>query len=275
MTPFVGREAELHRLLGLVGRGGVALVSGEAGIGKTALLRGLGERAEAAGACVLRGAAYEGAFTPTLGPWREALEGMMPATEAPLGAGEARHRLFDAVAGRLVEGAGGRPLVVVLDDLHWADPDSLDLFGYVARFCGRRKQLLVGAYRDPEPDVGAAHPLSALLAVLLRREDCLTVPVRPLSLEEAAALLAEVAGAPLPQGLVRALREESGGNSFYLVELVRHLVEEHKIRWPSVRGTPRRARRPSSRRCARSPSRWWRRAGPATWPTIRRQPRAR
>ena len=229
MTPFVGREAELHRLLGLVGRGGVALVSGEAGIGKSALLRGLGERAEGAGACVLRGAAYEGAFTPTLGPWSEALEGMMPATEAPLGAGEARHRLFDAMAGRLVEAAGGRPLVVVLDDLHWADPDSLELFAYVARFCGRRRQLLVGAYRDPEPEIGAAHPLSALLAVLLRREDCLTVPVRPLPLEEAAALLAEVAGAPLPQGLVRALREESGGNPFYLVELVRHLVEERKI----------------------------------------------
>jgi DNA-binding CsgD family transcriptional regulator len=225
---FVGRQEELGRLRALVGRGAVALVSGEAGIGKSALLRALGQQAAEAGACVLSGAAYDGAFTPTLGPWREALEELPPA-DAPMGAGEMRHRLFDAVSRRLSEAAGARPLVILMDDLHWADPDSLDLFAHVARFCGRRRQLLVGTYRDPEPELTASHPFTGLLAAVLRRDDCLHLHLRALPLDDASALLGQLAGAPLPQALLRALLDESAGNAFYLLELTRHLLEENKI----------------------------------------------
>jgi DNA-binding CsgD family transcriptional regulator len=227
-SAFVGRQDELGRLQALVGRGAVVLVAGEAGIGKSALLRALERAAGQVGACVLTGAAYDGAFTPTLGPWREALEGL-PAADAPLGAGELRHHLFDAVTRRLAEVAGTRPLVILIDDLHWADPDSLDLFAYVARFCGRRRQLLVGSYRDPEPEVTASHPFTGLLASVLRRDDCLHLALRALPLEDASSLLGQLAGAPVPQGLLRALLDESAGNPFYLVELFRHLLEENKL----------------------------------------------
>ncbi len=235
--PFVGRRVELERLLAVLdgvmaGRGGTVLLAGEAGIGKSALARALAARAEEAGARVLAGACIEGEWAPPFSPWSEALDEVDPigpGFEAPLGAGEARHRLFDAVSRRLLALARDRPLVVVLDDLHWADGDSLALFAHLARFAARGRLLLVGAFRDPDPALMPGHPLGDLVALLARRDDCLRVPVRAFSLDEAESLLAAEAGASLPQALLRALHEESAGNAFYLLELLRHLVEERKV----------------------------------------------
>jgi predicted ATPase len=150
--------------------------------------------------------------------------------------------LYDAVAQFLLAIAANRPLVLILDDLHWADHDSLRLLRHLARFTSRSRMLLVGTYRDVEVD--RRHPLAETLAILRREVDCLRIPVAGFSFEETAAYLKEVAVRDSTQGFPRAfarrIHEEAHGNPFYARELFRHLVEEGAIatrdgRWSTDR----------------------------------------
>jgi predicted ATPase len=162
-TPFVGREAELAALAVDLdaattgGRGGVVLLAGEPGIGKTRLAEELAAQATAQGALVLWGRCWEGEGAPAFWPWvqivRAYLEAADPAvlrqdmgaggadiaqvvpavhdrlpglpTPPPVEPEAARFRLFDSLAGFLRAAAARRPLLLVLDDLHWADAPSL------------------------------------------------------------------------------------------------------------------------------------------------------
>ena len=93
---------------------------------------------------------------------------------------EGRFRLYDAVFRFLAQAAQRTPLVLILDDLHWADRDSLQLLRYVARSVERTRILLLGIYRDPEVGVTAQHPLMQTLAMLRRETSCLaSVPPWP------------------------------------------------------------------------------------------------
>jgi predicted ATPase/DNA-binding CsgD family transcriptional regulator len=265
-TTFVGRRRELETLdgrldLAFAGQGSLAMLAGEAGVGKTRVLQEFSERAAQRGATVLTGSCFEGDWQPPYGPWVEALGQHVRASDPeqlrqrlngsaahlahlvpeiraalpdtplpePLGADEERLRLFDAVRQLLLAATRQDVLVLVLDDLHWADRDSILLLRHLARFVGQARLLVVGAYRDTELDLENRHPLADLLAVLCRETGCEQIAVHPLSFEEVSEYLAQAAGQPLPRALARAIYEEASGNPFYVREVFRHLIEEGKV----------------------------------------------
>jgi DNA-binding CsgD family transcriptional regulator len=268
---FVGRAEELGTLRGTLeaafgGRGGLVFLSGEAGIGKTRVARELAAEAAERGAIVLWGSCYEGEWQPPYGPWVEALGALVRSVEparlrrelgagaapltpllpavraalpdtpapAPLGPDEERFRLYEAVVQWLLAASGERPVVLILDDLHWADTDSLGLLRQVARFTGRARLLLLAIYRDPDPDFGrgteGSRPgLPDTLAMLRREVDYQRIAVGGLSFAEVATYLAESAEAHFPEALARAIYAETDGSPFYTKEVFQHLVEEGKI----------------------------------------------
>ena len=187
-SSFVGRQAELAVLLealgdALAGHGRIVLLGGEPGIGKSRLADELASRARARGAEVLTGRCWEAGGAPAYWPWTQSLRSHLRTTEpeqlrAQLGAGAAdlahllpelrqlvpdtpsagppdsegaRFRLFQATAEFLRRASAQKPLVLVLDDLHAADPDSLLLLQLLAREVGASRLLVVGAFRDVDP----------------------------------------------------------------------------------------------------------------------------
>ncbi|MFN8514998.1 MAG: AAA family ATPase [Thermomicrobiales bacterium] len=261
-TPsLVGRARELrllHASLPAVGaaRGGVAFIVGEPGIGKTALARAFADDAREAGARVLWGACLEGDWQPPYGPWAEALGGhaatldgeqlvreigdggtvlarFLPAVRAAipdlppaadLRPEEERARLFDAIAQWLLALARQSPVVLVLDDLHWADRDSLWLLRQVARTAVRAPVLIVGTYRDIASDFDRQRALIDVLAVLHREVDAQRLALSGFDQGEVAAYLADMAGHAVAGGLAETVHAETGGNPFYLREICRDLA---------------------------------------------------
>jgi DNA-binding CsgD family transcriptional regulator len=277
---FVGYEPEmgaLHAMFAAAvsGRGGLALLAGEPGIGKTRIARELAERARRQGAAVLWGRCYEGEGPPPYAPWVEALgsytrgvtgeclraelgSGAPPLARlvpevrealpevpaaAPLSPDEELVRLYDAVAQFLLRAAAARPLVLVLDDLHWADRDSLGLLRHAARHvcpagtprdiapvgtaADRSAVLIIGTYRDVELD--PQHPLTEVLAILRHETDYERIALRGLGEHDVGRYLAQTVAQDPPPALVRALHAETGGNPFYVREIVRHLAEEGRL----------------------------------------------
>ena len=146
----------------------------------------------------------------------------VPATGGVHGdAGTDRQRLFDALAALLAELAGGAPLLLVFDDLHWADSPTVQLLRHLVRAPQPRRTLFLGTYRDAELDDG--HPLPELIASL-RREDILThVTLDGLERGEVGELM-QAMGADAPSSdLVSALHGETEGNPFFVEEVMRHL----------------------------------------------------
>ena len=224
--PFVGRSAELDRLRALLPRaegeaGRVVLLGGEAGSGKSRLVREFAAGAAADGTLVLYGACDAVLHTP-YGPFVEALDQLVralgPELPAALGAsgGELtrllpdlatragglapapdadpdteRHRLHTAVAGLLDGAARSRPALLVLEDLHWADGSTLLLLRHLAR-TGGAPVLLLATFRDTEADVPAA--LAETLADL-RRYDVVRLGLPGLSDTEVAEFVRRASGA--------------------------------------------------------------------------------
>ena len=268
---FIGRERERNALRGrlaeaVAGRGSVVLLVGEPGIGKTRLARESASEADRAGALVLWGRGFEGEWPRPYGPWVEALgryaRGLglerlrdllgpgaplltqlvpgLPASppdgpSATSGGQQERYRLYDAVATLLLDAARERPVVLVLDDLHWADRDSLALLRYTAAMVGQARLLLIGAYRDAELDEG--HPLRDVLADLAREGDYERQTIRGLDELEVARYLAAAIGRELPPDLVRRIHAETEGNPFYIREVLRHLVETGRLAGRDERGS--------------------------------------
>ena len=139
-----------------------------------------------------------------------------------------RLRLFEAVVTFLRTAARRRPLVLVLDDLHWADEPTLLLLQYLARNIERDRILVIGTYRDMELD--RTHPLSETIAVLRRGDLMERVLLRGLLREEVAALIEATGGQPPPETFVDAVYEVSEGNPFFVAEILRNLVESGAIR---------------------------------------------
>ena len=243
---LVGREHE-QRLLGehlaaaLGGQGRLVLVGGEAGIGKSALVAAAARAAAAHGALVLSGGCYDLTVTPPYGPWREFAAGYRPAAGLPplpgVLAGDegiadagGQGALFAQVRAFLASVAAARPVTVVLEDLHWADPASLDLLRFVARLVATVPLLLVATYRADE--LTRRHPLYHLLPVLVREAGAERLDLR--RLDEAAVRRLVTARYPLPEPaaarLVAHLQAYAEGNPFYVRELLRALEEEGTLR---------------------------------------------
>ncbi|HLZ71052.1 MAG TPA: AAA family ATPase [Dehalococcoidia bacterium] len=262
--PFVGRQQELTALLARLdaaaaGEGGVVLLAGAPGPGKTRLLGELGERAAALGWLVLAGRADDGAGLPPYLPFSEALRGYIracPDDELRHRLGRAaaevallvpeladrlpdlpprpaispeheRYRLFENVCDLLLalaQGTESRGLLLLLDDLHWADKPSLLLLQHLARRLAGARLLLVGAFR--REDLGGEHPLLDVLAVLRREALGESVDLTALADDEAAQLTAALAGVAPAVEVAATIQRRSEGNPFFLGELVRHLQRD-------------------------------------------------
>ena len=263
---FVGRDSELQRLDQIwkeASAGGrrLALVAGEPGIGKTRLAAELAGLVHADGAVVLAGRCDEDLGVPYQ-PFVEALRHYVThASGEGVAAGLGRHggelvrlvpeiadvvsglpdplrsdpeteryRLFDAVATWLGALSAEAPVLLILDDLHWAAKPTLLLLRHVLRSPDPARLLLLGTFRDTE--LSRTHPLTELLADLRRSSGVERWSLPGLDAAAVSAFLKRAAGHDLDdQGeqLARVVRDETEGNPFFVAEVLRHLTETGAI----------------------------------------------
>jgi tetratricopeptide (TPR) repeat protein len=238
MDRLIGRAATLAAAAPVVedtlaGAGQFLMVSGDAGIGKTAVLGALVSRAGPE-ALVLPATCWEGVGTPPYWLWSQILRasglpvtelgeaGWLlgatagPATSNGATAADAQFRLFESVSRALQTLAGRRPLLVVLDDLHWSDEPSLRLLGFLARTLATSRVLLLGAYRDVEA--------SDQLRELAGRAQQL--PLAALDPADVEAMVTLIAGQAVAARVSGQMWRRSGGNPFFVRELTRLLVAQ-------------------------------------------------
>jgi predicted ATPase/DNA-binding CsgD family transcriptional regulator len=233
-----GEQASLRRMLdeAVGGRGNLVFIGGEAGIGKTALATSVAREAQDRGIPVWVGHCYEFVATPPYGPWRESgifdvgSEAVSPPpmlrSGAGTGAATSQAALFEQMQAFLTALTRRHPMVLVLEDLHWADPASLELLRFVSRIVADLGALLVVTYRDDE--VTRQLPFYGLLPTLVRESGVRRIRLRRLG--EGAVREMVTAGYGLPEAdegrLVSYLMDLTAGNAFYTVELLRTLEEE-------------------------------------------------
>jgi hypothetical protein len=231
----VGRETALAALVSAVqaaelGEQVVGLVAGEPGIGKTRLVREMAARVSSE---VVWGACWEGDGAPPYWVWLQALraigggdlEAVAGEAEAKAAAdlgGAARFRLFDGVTEALASASRDRPLVLVLEDLHWADEASVRLLEFLGQDRRPRRLAVIGTYRDT--DLDPAHPLARRLGDLAR--DGLHLSLGGLGRRDVTALVEAMGAAG---DVVPLLHRRSGGNPFFLRELVRLWHDEGRV----------------------------------------------
>jgi DNA-binding SARP family transcriptional activator len=250
-SPFVGRDVELRQLDELwrtarEGRAHLVVVSGEPGIGKSRLAMEFGRRVRAGGHAVASARAYEAAGRLPWGPvvdllrsealrnhvdtldevWRAELARLLPElvdVARPSGTGRSgdvaqRHRLFDAVNRAIV--AGGRPRLLVIDDLQWCDAETIDLIGFVVGSGRSAPVLVVGTVRPEE--VPEDHPLVGLLDALGHDQAVTTVPLDRLDEASTATLAARLrAEDAIDPTLAARLWSETEGNPLFVIEALR------------------------------------------------------
>jgi DNA-binding CsgD family transcriptional regulator len=219
---MIGRESELRRLARLASarEPGVAVIAGEPGIGKTRLVHEL-LATVAPGTVVLIGHAEPGSLSRPYEVLLDAIDGHPEVDGEQLAAlADAQRspveRLHTGLA-ILADLIGDSPAVIVFEDLHWVDSESAALFERIAD--QRGPQLLIGTYRPDE--VTRRQPVAGLLARLERRHAVTHVRLDRLSPAQTAALLAAATGAPAPLRAAAALHHRTGGNPFFLEELLR------------------------------------------------------
>ncbi|MFJ3435911.1 ATP-binding protein [Streptomyces cyaneofuscatus] len=241
--------------------GGLVLVTGEAGIGKTTLVTDAAHEARRRGALVVGGSCWDSDSTPGYWPWVQVLRGLRRSATAaewaaaqdaadgrlgillgdpgdPAGDGTATaddvdgdnasgassdgpeaFGLYDAVTTALVTVSQSRPLVVVLDDLHSADPASLRLLEFAAQHAWFERLLLIGTYRDVEVEA-PGHPLQQLILPLVSRTSA-TLTLTGLGRDEVGALMAVTTGREPEPHLVDEVHRRTGGNPFFVEQTAR------------------------------------------------------
>ncbi|HMI27702.1 MAG TPA: BTAD domain-containing putative transcriptional regulator, partial [Streptosporangiaceae bacterium] len=271
---FVGRGDELRVIAAAAARhaGGVVLITGEGGAGKTRLLDQAVAYLAEAGWMVVTGSCPDAGGAPSAWAWTEALRalatyvppaepagalgalldpdarpaGLRPGPDAAVDTAAARFRLHQAVVAWLRQAAATRPVAVLLDDLHQADAETLALLETVAAGLAGSPLLLMAAYRPAE--VGGE--LEQALAVLARRSPA-RLPLAGLPAPDAAALISSVYGGPVEEHIVQALADRTGGNPFYLRESAKLLASEGAL--VAVSEVPEGVRDVLRRRLARLP----------------------
>lgn len=235
---LVGRQRELSDAraaldAALAGGGGLLLIAGEAGIGKTRLAEALLGRAS--GRTVWT-ACWDDPGTPAFWPWVTALRdcaeaaGLPPgdelgpllgtATSASGPAAQLRLRLFDGVSSYLVRSARPVPLTILLEDLHFADQASLDLLAYLAKTLRGKPVALVGTHRYPDLDPAA--PLATALTELSRWAR--SIPLYGLGDDHVAALITQTTGSAPDPRLVTRIQRRTSGNPLFVTEFAKLLA---------------------------------------------------
>jgi DNA-binding CsgD family transcriptional regulator len=246
MGTLVGRDAELARLRGLLhdaaaGRAVTGLVSGDAGIGKSRLVAEVMQIAERDGFTVLCGQCAEiGDSVPYL-PFADAFRAAPPHVEAAIKtrpalsrllpdggeqaegadwAGLARQQMFGGVLSLLSELAAGSPVLLVIEDLHWADATTRHLVTFLARMLHRESVAIIGTYRTD--DLHRRHPLRGVIAELIRLPMVALVELGPLPVAALAEILSNALNAPFPlsAAALNSLVERAEGNAYYAEELL-------------------------------------------------------
>ncbi len=263
---LVGREQELaflQRCWQAVGTGwgGKVLIHGEAGVGKSRLVEEFAEQLQQQGICVLWGCCYELERALPYQPLVDALRMVLPTLKptelaaspawalvevarlvpemsehyldlpmsAPIRSDQEQARLFDGVTRFLAQLASHGELVVVLEDLHWASESTLSLIHYLVRHLASRQVLLIGTLR-PEA-VGWRHPLRTLQQQLNRERLAVHLDLPRLSPAAVEAMVVEMSGAGAAvTPLAKRLYQETEGNPFFLIEIVKALFETEYIR---------------------------------------------
>ncbi len=267
---FVGRTGEVERLdavwRDVAGGVRVALLSGEPGAGKTRLAQELAGRAHAQGALVLFGRVDEDlavAYQPFAEALRHYLSSVDESTrdrvlelrggvlarlvpelveELPAGQVEA-WAIFEGLVDWLAMEAARRPVVLVLDDVHWAAKATLQALMHLVRSDRPSRLLIVVTYRDTE--LGRAHPLSEVLADLRREDGVERLSVRGLDADGVEAFVQAARGDVLDDAareLAALLSEQTQGNPFFVGQVLRHLVESGAVqevdgRWVRAEGS--------------------------------------
>lgn len=253
---LIGRHDELEQLVGEVRRGwtsglSVTSVVGEAGIGKTRLVEEAAARASDDGALVAFGRCWDTDGTPAMWPWEQVLSGLADRLDADLleqattGRGQlarllvrtddaaalpvtpevAPTRLYDAVTAFVETVSARQPLVLVLEDMHWADPGSIELLDYLLTSCRGGRVAVVLTVRDPDGSLVCSRALTATLA---RAAGTVRIDLSGLDVPEVQELATRSLGAPVPLTTARALRERTDGNPFYVGELARLYGDERR-----------------------------------------------
>jgi DNA-binding CsgD family transcriptional regulator len=240
---FVGRQRELQLFAtrlqdALTGHGSVVLLAGEPGIGKTRLAEQVAELAAGLDMPCRWGRATDEEGSPPYWPLRQVLRGGNASAQAAGGPAplelpdeslgpSQRFRLFESVAEALTAGAAPNGLLVVLDDLQWADPASLQLVVHLARAIATARLLVVATYRDTE--TGDREQLRRALAALGRESVVTRVRLVGLTEAEVGAHLAQLTGHPPDPAVAATVSRRTQGNPFFVAELGRLLADSDAI----------------------------------------------
>ena len=234
------------------------LIAGEAGLGKTRLVEEIAAEAKTAGMFVVRGQCYDMEGALPYVPFVEAIEYGLTVTTSEafrsamgdagpeiarfvpkvrvaypdlppplaLPTDQARHYMFESVCDFFGRAAAIQPMMIVLEDLHWADESTTQLLENVARRVSAQL-LVIGTYRDV--DLHPGHPFMRGIEHLSRLQTVSRIALKRLGAIDVAGMLRALSGQQPPERLVQLIYSETEGVPFFVEEVYRHLVEEHRL----------------------------------------------
>jgi len=233
------------------GEGRLLFVAGEAGIGKTRLLSAVAQQADASGFAAVRAAAFPGDVQSLAGLLLDLASNLLPARDKVLSelgqsltsrvraiadaAGDAHHRrrvLVQDLTDLLVPVEPGTPVLMILEDLHWADELSLDVLGRLAGRLAARPILVAGAYRSDE--LYPRLPMRELRARLLSQRLAEEIRLPRLDLAQTAAMTSALHGRPAPAQMVQAVHERSDGIPLHIEEFLAAIAEDAPAPQPAA-----------------------------------------
>ena len=260
-SDFIGRKLEMGQLTAaldnvLSGRGQIIMLAGERGIGKTRAANELAALADTKGFSVLRGWCYEHGGAPALWPWLQCIREYIETLDAgqlrremgpgaadiaeilpeltakldglgpppPLDPAQARFRLFFSITTFFKNASQTQPMLLVLDDLHWADESSILLLEFLTKEIPGTSLMIVGTFRDGK--ISGRHLLSRTLGELVRERHFHRVHLEGLSREEVGEFIGSRSGIDVPQSAVNTLHERTGGNPLFVGEVVSSVSPE-------------------------------------------------
>ena len=263
-SPLVARDRERRELsrnldAALSGHGRLVLLGGEPGVGKSRLARDTIAEARGRGACALAGHCYDAESATPYNPFVEIVESaaqeldaetfmralgddaaqvakLVPSLRARVPAAAAEHErppalerrlLFDAMRAVIERLAAEQPLVLLFEDLHWADASTAALLQHILPRVARLPLLMIATYRDTE--AFPERPLSALLGDFVRHEQTVDLRLHRLPASAVADLLREYGGGDAPRSVVELVVRETEGNPFFVEQVLKHLTEAGRL----------------------------------------------